>query len=153
MAVSQALIFDAGIRYGEAVFAMLLPVIRNVQVVIGLDGDGTLGDFHRAILDHEGDLGEVGIVISEILRHEVHLIGANVDADNLILFSFIAQEGEVVHGIQLIIDSIRIAGDLLFLAVVDIAAALFGDGNNHGVKRGHFQYARNIGDSIVGGYI
>ena len=101
--------------------------VVNLAVAGGSQGDLALGDGQGTVGDHEGDLGEVRVLVLEVLRLQAHRIGASIGA----LGQSGAAESEVVFGIAIVTSLNGVAGYALFGAVVRHGAgvALDGDGD------------------------
>ena len=108
--------------------------VVNLAVAGGSQGDLALGDGLGTVGDHEGDLGEVRVLVLEVLRLQAHRIGASIGA----LGQSGAAESEVVFGIAIVTSLNGVAGYALFGAVVRHGAgvALDSDGDHIGDLNG-----------------
>ena len=131
-------------------FDLLLgAVVLELAAVLG-DGDNNRfrhgSDGQGAVHDHEGDVGKVLVDVLEVLRLQLHRIGADGGAGHAV----VAAEGEVVHSVQRIADRHVIAGHGMLVAIVLNRIAVLGDGDNNLIGQlGDGQGAELDGDGVV----
>ena len=145
-------VVGSALALGEAVASDLDLVLGQSSAVVDLggvrggQGDGARADGQRAVDDDELDVLEVCVVVGEVAGLELHVVGAGVGA----LDGSVAVEGEVLLGVELVVNGDGVAGHGLLSAVVLLGAGVLGDGDGHLVgELGHGQRALRGGDGVV----
>ena len=116
----------------------------HAVVLGGLDALGR--DGQGAVHDHEGDLGEAGARVLEVVGLELHVVGAGVGAAH----GRIAGELEVGLRVERVGGGEVVALDRLLGAVVVEGAAVLGDSDDDlGVISGDDELAEGARDEVV----
>ena len=135
----------------DGLLLLRLAVVRDVRrslhrhVLAGLDALGR--DVQLTIDNHERNIGEVLVVVGEVARLELHVVGADVCT----LDSVVAAEDEVSFLIQIVGSLEVIARDRLLGAIVLNVTAVLGNSDDDLVLvSGHNEFAALGGNPVVG---
>ena len=135
----------------DGLLLLRLAVVRDVcrslhrHVLASLDILGR--DVQLTIDNHERNLGEVLVVVGEVARLELHVVGADVCT----LDSVVAAKGEVGFLVQLIRCREFVARDRLLGAIVLNVTAVLGNSDDDLVLvSGHNEFAALGGNPVVG---
>ena len=143
---------QAATRDADGAILKWVAVIGFLGRRSGSQRHGALRDSERTIDDLELHVGEVGAVVLEVLRLEVHLIRAGIGAlGNLMVGR--AHKLDIRGSIVAVRDATKfITLDELLGTGVVLGAGILGDGNNHLIgNRRHLKLAGLVRDAVVGG--
>ena len=135
----------------DGLLLLRLAVVRDVRRSLHLHVLASLNilgrDVQLAIDNHERNLREVLVVVGEVARLELHVVGADVCT----LDSVVAAKGEVGFLVQLIRCREFIARDRLLGAIVFNVTAVLGNSDDDlSVVSGHNEFAALGGNPVVG---